>query len=59
MQWHAQSSDLNPSENIRKQLDDKVHLHGRFRNAESNFEVLNRKSKVLVKRFKSELILTE
>ena len=34
MQWPAQSTDLNPIENLRKQLDDKLRLHGRFRYAE-------------------------
>ena len=38
IQWPAQSSDLNPIGNLWKQLDDKVHLHGRFRNAEELYQ---------------------
>ena len=34
MHWPTQSPDLNPIENLWKQLDDKLRLRGRFRNAE-------------------------
>ena len=37
MQWPAQSPNLNPIE-FMKQIDDKVRLHGRFRNAEELHE---------------------
>ena len=40
MQRHAQSPDLNPIENLWKQLEDKVRLHGRFRNAEELYQEL-------------------
>ena len=40
MKWPAQSPDLNPIENLWKQLDDKVGLNGRFRNAEELYEEL-------------------
>ena len=40
IQWPAQSFDLNPIENLRKQLGDKVCLHGRFRNAEGLYQEL-------------------
>ena len=40
MNWRAQSPDLNPIENLWKQLDDKVHLNGRFRNGEKLYERL-------------------
>ena len=34
MQWSSQSPNLNPIENLCKQLDDKVCLHGSLRKAE-------------------------
>ena len=40
MQWLAQYSNLNPIENLWKQLDDKVHLHGKFRNGEELYQEL-------------------
>ena len=40
MQWPGQSHDLTPIENLWKQLDDKICLHGRFRNAEELYQEL-------------------
>ena len=40
IQWAAQSPGQNPIENLWKQLDDKVHLQGRFRNAKELYEEL-------------------
>ena len=40
MQCSAQPPDLNPIENLLKQLDGKVCLHGRFRNGEDLCEEL-------------------
>lgn len=33
MTWPAQSPDLNPIENLWKQVDDEVRSHGKFKNA--------------------------
>ena len=40
MQWSAQSPDLYPIDDLWKQLDDKVRLHGRFRNTEELYQEL-------------------
>ena len=40
MQWPAQSPNLNSIKNLQKQLDDKVHLHGIFRNGEELYQEL-------------------
>ena len=40
MQWPEQWPDLYPIENLYKQFDDKVRLHGRFSNADELYQEL-------------------
>ena len=40
MQRPVQSPDLNPIKNLSKQLDNKVRLHGRFRNGKELYRTV-------------------
>ena len=43
MQRPVQSPDLNPIKNLSKQLDNKVRLHGRFRNRKELYRLSGHK----------------